>query len=81
MPLDSLYSRNFEDCLDDTLKRFDSLFKIKEKWTKPELEYFLSKFIDLSINFDAFLMKNTRMVRDQHPFDKASEVAYYIKKF
>lgn len=79
--LDQYYSHNFQDCLGSAEKRLEALFQIKDKWTKSELETYLSDFIDLSVKLDAYLMKNTRIVKDKHPFIQGIEIAYYIKKF
>ncbi|TNV78326.1 hypothetical protein FGO68_gene5174 [Halteria grandinella] len=79
--LDSLYTLKLEQCQGSIQKRLDVLFQIKEKWTKAELETYLSQFIDLTLTFDQYLMKNTRIVRDQHPFIPSADIAYYVKKF
>lgn len=59
----------------------EALFRIKDKWSKGELEAQLVPFIDLNVKFDSYLMKNTRMIKETNPFDSSKEVAYYLRKF
>lgn len=80
------YDRRFEHCLGlpsslSSEKRIAVLFDLKDKWTRGELETYMTPFVDLSVKFDTYLMKNTRMIREPNPFDPAKEVAYYLKKF
>ncbi len=80
-PLDPFFSREFEYCNASPESRLEALFKIKDRWTKCELEAYVAPFIDLTAKFDTYLMKNTRMIRDKNPFDHTKEVAYYLRKF
>ena len=74
-------SMEFENCNGSAEKRLEVLFQIKDKWTKKELEGYLLPFIDLTVKFDAYIMKNTRFVKERNPFDPEIEVAYYLRKF
>ena len=76
------YSRKFEFCSGSAEQRLEALFRIKERWTKGELESYLSPFIDLSVKLDTYLNKSTKMIIEKNPFDSSKDVAlYYIKKF
>lgn len=79
--LDPFFSPEFEYCNASAEQRLEALFKVKDRWTKGELEAYVAPFIDLTAKFDTYLMKNTRMVRDKNPFDSKLEVAYYMRKF
>jgi hypothetical protein len=86
LSLHPYYDRRFEHCLGLTSslcteKRLEVLFDLKEKWTRGELDTYLMPFVDLSVKFDTYLMKNTRMIREPNPFDPTKEVAYFLKKF
>ena len=59
----------------------DTLFKIKERWTRSEFEAYIAPYIDLTAKFDQYLLKNTKILREKSPFDPAKEVAFYIRKF
>jgi hypothetical protein len=40
-------------------KRLEKLFEIKDKWIIGELKVYLQEFIELGVNFDSYLLKNT----------------------
>jgi hypothetical protein len=75
------YSQEFEFCEGNAEKRLDALFKIKDHWTKGELEAYVAPYIDLTAKFDQYLMKNTKILREKNPFDPEKEVAFYVRKF
>lgn len=75
------FAPELDGCGSSAEKRLEALFALKEKWTKSELESYLTPFIDLTVKFDTYLMKNTRMIKEANPFDPSKETAYYIKKF
>jgi len=52
--------------------RIEVLFKIKEKWTARELKQNLKDFCDPDVEakFDVWLNKNTRIFKDQNPYEK-----------
>jgi hypothetical protein len=55
------YSREFQSCANNSEKRLHALFDIKDRWTYFELQGYLQPFLGQSL--DAFLMKNTRVMR------------------
>lgn len=77
--LHPFYSDALKACMNSPDARLAALFGVKEKWTKGELEAFLEPYLDVKI--DAYLMKNTRMIKDRNPFDPQAEVMLYLKKF
>lgn len=79
--LDPFYSPEFRGCYGNAEKRLEVMFEIKDKWTHSELVQYISQFIDIGVNFDNFLMKNTRILRDKNPFDPSRDINYYLKKF
>jgi hypothetical protein len=79
--LHSYYSQEFQFCGNSADKRLDVLFEIKDRWTQQELSQYLRKFIEIGQNLDAYLMKNTRIVKDKNPFDASKDIVYYLKKF
>lgn len=79
--LSPYYSVEFEYCYGNAEKRLEALFEVKDMWTKGELEVYIKPFIDINANFDSYLMKNTKIIKERNPFDKEKEIAYYLKKF
>ena len=79
--LHPFYSQEFEVCAGNAELRLDALFKVKERWTRSELEAYIAPYIDLTAKFDQYLLKNTKILREKNPFDPAKEVAFYIRKF
>ena len=57
------------------------MFDIKDRWTHPELYLYLKDFIDIGVNFDNYLMKNTKILREKNPFNLEKDITYYLKKF
>jgi len=41
----------------------------------------LKYYVDKSVNFDNYLIKNTKIIKEKNPFNKDIEIAYYLKKF
>lgn len=81
MILNPYHSRQFQYCHESVDKRLEALFKIKEKWTKSELNSYIKPFVDLTTNFDSYLLKNTRVIPDKNPFNSAQDITYYVRKF
>lgn len=79
--LDPYNSFEIVSCDGDPQKILQNLFEIKEKWTFRELETYMSDFIDVDMNFDNFLIKFTRMIKEKNPFDESKDVNFYIRKF
>jgi len=59
-------------------KTFRDCLKSRDKWTKPELDAYVKPFIDLNQNFDAYLMKNTKIIKETNPFDPTKDIAYCL---
>ena len=81
MFLHPFLSPEFKDCHNSTEKRLEALFFIKNQWTKGELQYYIEPFLELGINFDSYLMKNLKVIKEKNPFDSSKEIVYYLKKF
>lgn len=81
MILNPYTSRSFQYCHESADKRLEALFKIKEKWKKSELNSYIKPFVDLSTNFDSYLLKNARVIPDKNPFNSAQDITYYVRKF
>jgi len=66
-----------------TLKeRINSLYNLKDKWTKSELLTFLGEFLDdFKGDLGLLLSKEFRSIKEKNPFDVSKQVTYYIKKF
>jgi hypothetical protein len=79
--LHPFYSDDFEFCDGTPQSRLDALFKIKDRWTKGELDHYIAPFIDIGANFDQYLIKNTRVIKEKNPFDSSREVLVYMRKF
>ena len=62
--LHPFFNSEFEYCGGNAEQRLDALFKIKERWTKGELEAYIAPYIDLTSKFDQYLMKNTKILRE-----------------
>lgn len=75
------YSAEFEYSNNSAEKRLDALFEIKDKWTQQELVHYLRRFVDIGVNFDNYLIKNAKIIREKNPFDQRKDIAYYLKKF
>ena len=62
--------------------RLDGLYSLKEKWTKKELEVFLSEFLeDYKEDINVMISKNLKSMKEINPFDKNEEIIFYAKKF
>lgn len=81
MLLNPYSSVQFQYCHESADKRLEALFRIKEKWTKAELNSYIKPFMDLSTNFDTYLLKNTRVIPDKNPFNSGLDITYYVRKF
>jgi len=79
--LHPFYSIEFENAYGSIERRLEGLYEVKDKWTKQELEIYVKPFIDLNVNFDTYLMKNTKIIKEKNPFDMTKEVNYFLKKF
>jgi len=79
--LHPFYSEEFEYCDGTPQSRLDALFKIKDRWTKGELDQYIAPFIEIGANFDQYLIKNTRVIKEKNPFDSGKEVLVYMRKF
>ena len=55
----------------------------KDKWTYRELYEYLKEFLDPEIDskFDIFLSRNTRTLKEPHPYNKTANYMVYIKQF
>lgn len=42
---------------------------------------YLKNFTDLNVNFDNYLIKNTKIIKEKNPFNSNKDVTYYMKKF
>ena len=69
--------------LGSTIKeRINSLDSIKTKWTKSELQTFCGEFLDDYKNdFNVFLSKEFKIIKERNPFDVEKEILFYIKKY
>ena len=66
------FSDVFSDCFENGELRLERLFQVKEKWTIRELQSFLTDFLEPEIDakFESWLVKNTRTLKEQNPFDQ-----------
>ena len=69
--------------LGDNLKdRLQSLYQLKKKWTKGELQTFLGEFLDDYKNdINQLLSKEMKFLKEKNPLDSEKEIFYYLKKF
>lgn len=79
--LHPFYSSEFQFCGSSAEKRLQALFEVKDKWTYGELEAFLKPFVEPGANFDSFLMKNARVMKEKNQFARERDVTYYVRKF
>lgn len=75
------YSSEFEHCGNNHERRLDALFEIKDKWTYSELSLYLKNFTDVGVNFDNYLLKNTKILKEKNPFNQEKEITFYLRKF
>lgn len=75
------YSSEFDACGNSHDKRLLALFEIKDRWTYQELTLYLKQFIDIGVNFDTYLLKNAKVIKEKNPFNPDKDINYYLRKF